>query len=177
MNRAVRRARATRRTAVPLTRRRSTGYRTSTMQVCMILSIKVLTSCAVDRATVGEKKIAYPAFDKSHPVPRTTGITLVCILLAAANGLAWTWALAEFADQRTLLGAAILAHTFGLRHAVDSDHIAAICIFGGGSIGIITEIVQHYGDPWPAIGKFNHWLGTIDYVALCFFVLSLVISA
>ena len=41
------------------------------------------------------------------------------------NILAWLWALAH---QRSsdLLGAASLAYTFGLRHAVDPDHIAAI---------------------------------------------------
>ena len=53
------------------------------------------------------------------------GIVLVCTLLVA-NSVAWLWALAEFADQRTLLGAAILAYTFGLRHAIDGDHIRAI---------------------------------------------------
>jgi len=79
-----------------------------------------------DRAIVGEKKISYPAFGKSHPVPGRGGVVLVCALLAAANGLAWIWALAEFAGQRTLLGAAVLAYTFGLRHAIDGDHIAAI---------------------------------------------------
>jgi nickel/cobalt transporter (NiCoT) family protein len=126
MNRAVRRARGTRHIAVPLTRRRSTGYPTSTMHICMILSRKVLTGCVVNRAMIGERKIPYRAFGESDPVPRTRGIILVCILLVAANGLAWTWALAEFTDQRTLLGAAILAYTFGLRYAIDGDHIAAI---------------------------------------------------
>jgi nickel/cobalt transporter (NiCoT) family protein len=40
--------------------------------------------------------------------------------------LAWTWAFAEFAGQPALLGIALLAYIFGLRHAVDADHIAAI---------------------------------------------------
>ena len=47
-------------------------------------------------------------------------------LLLAANALAWTWALVEFANRPALLGTAFLAYTFGLRHAVDADHIAAI---------------------------------------------------
>jgi nickel/cobalt transporter (NiCoT) family protein len=47
-------------------------------------------------------------------------------LLVAANALAWMWALAEFAGQPALLGTAFLAYAFGLRHAVDADHIAAI---------------------------------------------------
>ena len=47
-------------------------------------------------------------------------------LLAAANLAAWAWALLAFHDQPLLLGTALLAWSFGLRHAVDADHIAAI---------------------------------------------------
>jgi high-affinity nickel-transport protein len=47
-------------------------------------------------------------------------------LLAAVNVLAWIWALIAFHDYPVLLGTALLAYTFGLRHAVDADHIAAI---------------------------------------------------
>ncbi len=47
-------------------------------------------------------------------------------ILIAANALAWAWALSAFADYPLLLGTALLAYTFGLRHAVDADHIAAI---------------------------------------------------
>jgi high-affinity nickel-transport protein len=46
--------------------------------------------------------------------------------LVAANVLAWIWALAVLRDKPVLLGAAFAAYTFGLRHAVDADHIAAI---------------------------------------------------
>lgn len=46
--------------------------------------------------------------------------------LAAANILSWLWALAVFQDYPILLGTALLAYSFGLRHAVDADHIAAI---------------------------------------------------
>lgn len=46
--------------------------------------------------------------------------------LVAANLLAWGWALAIFGGHPTLLGTALLAWTFGLRHALDADHIAAI---------------------------------------------------
>jgi high-affinity nickel-transport protein len=48
------------------------------------------------------------------------------VLLVAANLLAWVWALAAFRDYPLLLGTALLAYSFGLRHAVDADHIAAI---------------------------------------------------
>lgn len=47
-------------------------------------------------------------------------------LLAAANIGAWIWAILAFHDKPILLGTAFLAYTFGLRHAVDADHIAAI---------------------------------------------------
>jgi nickel/cobalt transporter (NiCoT) family protein len=46
--------------------------------------------------------------------------------LIAANVLAWLWALIAFRDYPVLVGTAFLAYAFGLRHAVDADHIAAI---------------------------------------------------
>ena len=46
--------------------------------------------------------------------------------LAAVNIGAWIWAIIAFHDKPILLGTAFLAYTFGLRHAVDADHIAAI---------------------------------------------------
>jgi nickel/cobalt transporter (NiCoT) family protein len=46
--------------------------------------------------------------------------------LIGANILAWLWALVAFRDHPVLLGTALLAYSFGLRHAVDADHIAAI---------------------------------------------------
>ncbi len=47
-------------------------------------------------------------------------------LLVFANLAAWGWAWGAFAGHPTLLGTALLAWVFGLRHAVDADHIAAI---------------------------------------------------
>jgi nickel/cobalt transporter (NiCoT) family protein len=46
--------------------------------------------------------------------------------LIAANVAAWAWAWSAFHDRPTFLGTALLAWVFGLRHAVDADHIAAI---------------------------------------------------
>lgn len=46
--------------------------------------------------------------------------------LLAMNIGAWIWAFASFHDQPEMLGISLLAYTFGLRHAVDADHIAAI---------------------------------------------------
>ncbi|HZC35435.1 MAG TPA: HoxN/HupN/NixA family nickel/cobalt transporter [Chthoniobacterales bacterium] len=46
--------------------------------------------------------------------------------LVSLNIGAWIWALVAFHNKPILLGTALLAYTFGLRHAVDADHIAAI---------------------------------------------------
>jgi high-affinity nickel-transport protein len=46
--------------------------------------------------------------------------------LLAFNAGAWLWALGAFHRFPLLLGTALLAYSFGLRHAVDADHIAAI---------------------------------------------------
>src|SRR6516225_2030263 len=50
----------------------------------------------------------------------------IYILLSGANIAAWFWALTAFYSYPILLGTAMLAYTFGLRHAFDADHIAAI---------------------------------------------------
>jgi len=47
-------------------------------------------------------------------------------VLIGANLAAWIWALIAFRHSPVLVGTAFLAYTFGLRHAVDADHIAAI---------------------------------------------------
>lgn len=47
-------------------------------------------------------------------------------ILLAFNVAAWLWALVAFRHFPLLLGTAFLAYSFGLRHAVDADHIAAI---------------------------------------------------
>jgi high-affinity nickel-transport protein len=48
------------------------------------------------------------------------------LILALANFGAWAWAFEAFGRYPVLLGTALLAYSFGLRHAVDADHIAAI---------------------------------------------------
>ncbi len=47
-------------------------------------------------------------------------------VLIAGNVLIWLWALVVLGDRPVMLGTALLAYTFGLRHAVDAHHIAAI---------------------------------------------------
>jgi high-affinity nickel-transport protein len=53
-------------------------------------------------------------------------IIVLYVALFAANAAAWGAALVAFRDFPVLLGTAMLAYTFGLRHAFDADHIAAI---------------------------------------------------
>ncbi len=53
-------------------------------------------------------------------------IALAYIALALANIALWALTLALFHRYPLLLGTALLAYGFGLRHAVDADHIAAI---------------------------------------------------
>ncbi len=53
-------------------------------------------------------------------------LVVLYTLLAAANLAAWAWAWASFGGRPALLGSALLAWVFGLRHAMDADHIAAI---------------------------------------------------
>ncbi len=51
----------------------------------------------------------------------------IYILLFTFNILAWVLAFAAFSVRYpALLGTALLAYTFGLRHSVDADHISAI---------------------------------------------------
>jgi high-affinity nickel-transport protein len=47
-------------------------------------------------------------------------------ILFVFNASAWLWAIVAFRHYPLLLGTALLAYSFGLRHAVDADHIAAI---------------------------------------------------
>ena len=55
-----------------------------------------------------------------------TRIVGVFALLVGFNVAAWAWAIAAFHDYPLLLGSSVLAYSFGLRHAFDADHIAAI---------------------------------------------------
>jgi high-affinity nickel-transport protein len=48
------------------------------------------------------------------------------VLLVAFNIAAWAWAFIAFHRYPLLMGTSLLAYSFGLRHAVDADHIAAI---------------------------------------------------
>lgn len=58
--------------------------------------------------------------------PTARKVLVLYFFLILANLLAWLWAVLAFRQFPVLLGTAFLAYSFGLRHAVDADHIAAI---------------------------------------------------
>jgi nickel/cobalt transporter (NiCoT) family protein len=70
--------------------------------------------------------ISIPDVFDDEPGALRSKTAFLYVLLISTNVLAWLWAFAQFRDQPILLGTASLAYTFGLRHAVDPDHIAAI---------------------------------------------------
>src|ERR1700677_508529 len=63
-----------------------------------------------------------------HDEPASVRYSVIGIyaILVVANLAAWAWALIAFHSHPVLLGTDFLAYGFGLRHAVDADHIAAI---------------------------------------------------
>lgn len=71
---------------------------------------------------------------------------LMYAVLAAMNIGAWGWALTAFRHYPPLLGVAFLAYAFGLRHAVDADHIAAI--------DNVTRKLMHEGKRPVSVGFF-----------------------
>jgi high-affinity nickel-transport protein len=62
----------------------------------------------------------------SAPGPLRRRVIGIYSVLAVFNIGAWVWAFIVFHGQPLLLGTGLLAYGFGLRHAVDADHIAAI---------------------------------------------------
>ena len=78
---------------------------------------------------IGGQAAAAEAIPASGPVGSVSWKSRVFSLYALLVGLnagAWIWALLAFHHYPVLLGTAFLAYAFGLRHAVDADHIAAI---------------------------------------------------
>jgi high-affinity nickel-transport protein len=85
-----------------------------------------------------------PFDDKPSQIKTKAAITYG--LLVAANIAAWAWALIAFADRPVLLGTAFLAYMFGLRHAFDADHIAAID-------NVVRKLMQDHKSPY-SVGFF-----------------------
>src|SRR5208282_5198028 len=83
-----------------------------------------ITDCVIDGETTPSDAI--PASAPVVPANVKSRISSLYALLIGFNVGAWAWALIAFHNHPVLLGTAFLAYTFGLRHAVDADHIAAI---------------------------------------------------
>ncbi|CAB3754709.1 HoxN/HupN/NixA family nickel/cobalt transporter [Paraburkholderia solisilvae] len=63
----------------------------------------------------------------ARPAASTRGsIVAMYVALGLINLFAWGWAYAVLRVSPALVGTAFLAYSFGLRHAMDADHIAAI---------------------------------------------------
>jgi high-affinity nickel-transport protein len=88
---------------------------------------------------------------------RARPLAALYVVLGLANAAAWIWAWALFADRPALLGTAFLAWIFGLRHAIDADHIAAID-------NSVRKLMQE-GKPALSVGLFFS-LGHSTVVAL-----------
>lgn len=73
-------------------------------------------------------------------------LTRLFTFLLVGNIAAWTWALLAFHDRPVLLGTALLAYSFGLRHAFDADHVAAI--------DNVTRKLIHEGNRTAGAGLF-----------------------
>jgi nickel/cobalt transporter (NiCoT) family protein len=81
-----------------------------------------------------------------RPSRAKTKVAITYVLLLAGNLGAWAWALIAFTDRPALLGIAFLAYLFGLRHAFDADHIAAID-------NVVRKLMQQGKAPY-AVGFF-----------------------
>jgi nickel/cobalt transporter (NiCoT) family protein len=114
---------------------------------------------------------------------RTLGLSSLLVLV---NIAAWIWAYLAFGDQPILLGTAFLAYTFGLRHALDADHIAAIdnvtrklvqngdrpvsvgFYFAlGHSTVVILAVLIVYWTASIASERFKHWQELGEIVSTC----------
>jgi high-affinity nickel-transport protein len=92
---------------------------------------------------------------------------IICVyaFLFAVNIAAWSWALVAFRDYPVLLGTAIIAYGFGLRHAFDADHLAAI--------DNVTRKLMQGGNRHVGVGLFfalGH--STIVVIATCAIVMT-----
>ena len=77
------------------------------------------------KARTGVGQVGFGLFDDQMHRLRAKAAGIYGLLIAA-NAAAWLWAWIAFVDRPALLGTAFLAYIFGLRHAFDADHIAAI---------------------------------------------------
>ncbi|HUL05180.1 MAG TPA: HoxN/HupN/NixA family nickel/cobalt transporter [Candidatus Acidoferrum sp.] len=114
----------------------------------------------------GKSVFLDPFDDRPSRVRTKAGLTYA--FLIAANIAAWIWAWVAFADRPVLLGTAFLAYVFGLRHAFDADHIAAID-------NVVRKLMQ--GGKAPYSAGFFFSLGHSTIVALASIVIAATAAA
>lgn len=90
-------------------------------------------------------------------------VIILFVTLIASNIGAWLWALTIFQDRPALLGTALLAWVFGLRHAVDADHIAAID-------NVVRKLMQQGKRPVTAGLFFSLGHSTVVFAAVVLLV-------
>lgn len=74
----------------------------------------------------GRSRLRFTAIFNDAASNVRSKVAAIYALLFAFNLAAWIWAVLAFRNFPLLLGTSLLAYSFGLRHAVDADHIAAI---------------------------------------------------
>jgi len=110
---------------------------------------------------------AVGAAQKVAPLTFKRNVVAIFAGLFAINFAVWIWAFIAFHDYPLLLGTAFLAYSFGLRHAVDADHIAAID-------NVTRKLIQQ-GRPTLTVGLFFS-LGHSTIVILATLVIVLTAS-
>ena len=93
-----------------------------------------------------------------QPLQIKAKAAIIYAFLITANLAAWLWALIAFSDRPLLLGTAFLAYMFGLRHAFDADHIAAID-------NVVRKLMQDGKSPYSAGFFFSLGHSTIVILA------------
>jgi high-affinity nickel-transport protein len=93
---------------------------------------------------------------------------LLLAVLVAANLAAWAWAIAAFHQNSALMAASLLAWCYGLRHAVDADHIAAID-------SATRKMMQQGSQPWGAGVWFS--LGHSSIVVMATLAITITAAA
>src|ERR1700682_3568296 len=81
----------------------------------------------MDRVSASKGEIMTTVLSTAHTAASTRRkIAFMYGALALINLFAWLWAWTVLRSSPALIGTAFLAYSFGLRHAMDADHIAAI---------------------------------------------------
>jgi high-affinity nickel-transport protein len=111
----------------------------------------------------GEVSVASAAGSSFATIPIRRSTAWLFALLIGCNVAAWTWALAICQGRPALLGTALLAWVFGLRHAVDADHIAAID-------NTVRKLMQQGGRPVTTGLFFSLGHSTVVFAAVVLLV-------